>query len=53
MPLEAVVQAILDEGRAESEKILAEARVERLCRAFEEEKRYLVQRWRWPELFAP
>lgn len=31
----------------------AEARVERLCRAFEEEKRYLVQRWRWPETFAP
>jgi len=29
MPLEAVVQAILDEGRAEAEKILAEARVER------------------------
>lgn len=31
----------------------AEARVDRLCRAFEEEKRYLVQRWRWPESFAP
>jgi hypothetical protein len=28
-------------------------RVERLCRAFEAEKRYLVQRWRWPETFAP
>jgi hypothetical protein len=31
----------------------AEARVERLCRAFEAEKRYLVGRWRWPESFAP
>jgi hypothetical protein len=31
----------------------AEERVERLCRAFEAEKRYLVQRWRWPETFAP
>jgi hypothetical protein len=29
----------------------AEARVERLCRAFEAEKRYLVGRWRWPESF--
>lgn len=29
MPLEAVVQAILDEGRAEAERILAEARAER------------------------
>jgi hypothetical protein len=31
----------------------AEARVERLCRAFEAEKRYLVGRWRWPESFIP
>ncbi len=31
----------------------AEARVERLCRAFEDEKRYFVGRWRWPETFAP
>lgn len=31
----------------------AEERVERLCRAFESEKRYLVGRWRWPETFAP
>jgi hypothetical protein len=31
----------------------AEERVERLCRAFESEKRYLVGRWRWPESFAP
>lgn len=31
----------------------AEEREERLCRAFEAEKRYLVQRWRWPETFAP
>ncbi|MGB8933297.1 MAG: hypothetical protein WCC48_18785 [Anaeromyxobacteraceae bacterium] len=31
----------------------AEARVERLCRAFEAEKRYLVGRWRWPESFVP
>ncbi|HSM93034.1 MAG TPA: hypothetical protein VLT47_09100 [Anaeromyxobacteraceae bacterium] len=31
----------------------AEERVERLCRAFEAEKRYLVGRWRWPESFIP
>lgn len=31
----------------------AEERVERLCRAFEDEKGYLVRRWRWPETFAP
>lgn len=31
----------------------AEARVERLCQAFESEKRYLVGRWRWPESFTP
>ena len=31
----------------------AEERVERLCRAFESGKRYLVGRWRWPETFAP
>jgi hypothetical protein len=33
--------------------VSAEGRVERLCRAFEAEKRYLVGRWRWPETFAP
>ncbi len=33
--------------------VAAEERVERLCRAFEAEKRYLVGRFRWPETFAP
>jgi len=31
----------------------AEARVERLCAAFESEKRYLISRWRWPDRFSP
>jgi hypothetical protein len=33
--------------------LAAEERVEKLCRAFEAEKRYLVGRFRWPETFAP
>ncbi len=31
----------------------ADERVERLCTAFEEEKRYLISRWRWPDRFNP
>jgi len=31
----------------------AEERVERLCSAFEAEKRYLITRWRWPDRFSP
>jgi len=30
-----------------------EARVERLCRAFESSKPYLISRWRWPDRFNP
>jgi hypothetical protein len=30
-----------------------EARLERLCQAFEAEKPYLVRRWRWPDRFNP
>jgi hypothetical protein len=30
-----------------------EARVERLCRAFEAAKPYLISRWRWPDRFNP
>ncbi len=30
-----------------------EARVEALCAAFENEKRYLISRWRWPGGFNP
>ena len=30
-----------------------EARVERLCRAFEISKPYLISRWRWPDRFNP
>lgn len=30
-----------------------DARVERLCEAFEVEKPYLIARWRWPDRFAP
>lgn len=31
----------------------AEARVERLCEAFEAEKPYFISRWRWPDRFSP
>ncbi len=31
----------------------AEARLERLARAFEDGKPYLVRRWRWPDRFNP
>jgi hypothetical protein len=31
----------------------SEARVERLCLAFENEKPYLIARWRWPDRFSP
>ena len=31
----------------------ADARIERLCAAFEAEKPYLISRWRWPDRFAP
>jgi hypothetical protein len=30
-----------------------EARVEKLCRAFEQAKPYLIKRWRWPDRFNP
>lgn len=30
-----------------------DARVERLCVAFEAEKPYLIARWRWPDRFSP
>jgi glucosylglycerate synthase len=30
-----------------------EERVERLCRAFELAKPYLISRWRWPDRFNP
>jgi len=30
-----------------------EARQERLCLAFELQKRYLISRWRWPDRFNP
>jgi glucosylglycerate synthase len=31
----------------------ADARVERVCTAFEAEKPYLIARWRWPDRFNP
>jgi hypothetical protein len=31
----------------------AEARLERLCTAFERQKPYLISRWRWPDRFSP
>ncbi len=30
-----------------------EARIERLARAYEANKSYLVSRWRWPDRFNP
>jgi hypothetical protein len=35
------------------EALETEARAERLARAFEEGKPYLVRRWRWPDRFNP
>jgi glucosylglycerate synthase len=37
----------------ELEPAAVEARVERLCRAFEVSKPYLISRWRWPDRFNP
>ena len=37
----------------ELEPPAVEARVERLCRAFEASKPYLISRWRWPDRFNP
>lgn len=31
----------------------AEGRVEQLCAAFEQEKPYVISRWRWPDRFSP
>jgi hypothetical protein len=33
--------------------VAAEARIERLCRAFEAAKPHLISRWRWPDRFNP
>jgi hypothetical protein len=30
-----------------------ESRIERLCQAYEDNKPYLVSRWRWPDRFNP
>lgn len=35
------------------EPAAVEGRVERLCRAFEAAKPYLISRWRWPDRFNP
>lgn len=35
------------------DRAATEARVERLCEAFEAEKPYLISRWRWPDRFTP
>jgi glucosylglycerate synthase len=37
----------------ELDAVGVEARVERLCRAFEVAKPYLISRWRWPDRFNP
>ncbi len=36
---------------AEPEQV--EARLEKLCTAFETQKRYFISRWRWPDQFNP
>jgi hypothetical protein len=36
---------------ASSEEV--DERIERLCKAFEAQKRYLISRWRWPDRFNP
>jgi hypothetical protein len=35
------------------DRTATEARVERLCEAYEAEKPYLISRWRWPDRFTP
>ncbi len=42
------VNEVRDLGGPETEE-----RIERLCRAFEEAKPYLISRWRWPDRFNP
>ena len=46
-----VASYVFQVGSASAEE--AEARIERLCRVFEAEKRYLISRWRWPDRFSP
>jgi hypothetical protein len=36
-----------------SDAAAVQKRSERLCRAFESGKPYLVSRWRWPDRFNP
>lgn len=42
------VMEMSDAGQAQ-----VEARIERLCTAFEQERSYFVARWRWPDRFNP
>jgi glucosylglycerate synthase len=46
-----VASYVLEVGKAATG--LAELRIEKLARAFEEGKSYLVSRWRWPDRFNP
>jgi hypothetical protein len=36
-----------------AEPVEVDARIERLARAYEDSKSYLVSRWRWPDRFNP
>jgi hypothetical protein len=38
---------------ADADAAAFEARIERLCLAYESQKRYLISRWRWPDRFSP
>jgi hypothetical protein len=46
-----VASSVLELQTAGPEEV--EARQERLCVAFETQKRYLISRWRWPDRFSP
>jgi hypothetical protein len=46
-----VASYALEVGNASAAE--AEQRIEKLARAYEEEKPYLLQRWRWPDRFNP
>ncbi len=46
------VASFVNEAKADP-AFIAEARTERLARAFEDGKPYLVRRWRWPDRFNP
>src|SRR5579864_26 len=46
-----VASFVIEAG--EADPVAVQARLERLCLAYETEKPYLIARWRWPDRFNP